>query len=398
MMAVLLPPSTPLRPGRTWAFTDRCPAARARPPPRRRTPRQASTGGGPISTRPLTFVVGTGRSGSTALSHVLNLHPGVLSVNELFTSLGAEPHRHPLPGRTLTGAEFWELITRPNEAFDRMIRSGVPAPEFLYPRRPGRFSAGTTGIPALCMTVLPHLTDDPDGLFDKLAPRVSAWPGRPVARHYEALFELLADRFGRGAVVERSGGALAWVPWLREAFPGARFVHLFRDGPDCALSMSRHPGFRMILRTMDARAASGAGPLTRLTDEHLRSLPPDLAGLFAERFDPALLLEAPVPVARFGAMWSRLITRGLTALSRVPAGSRTSLSYEELLDAPRRELTRLAGFIGVDPTPDWLTAAEATLDHGRRGASLRLPPEELTALRESCAPGTEALRAAMAGA
>ncbi|MGY0057727.1 sulfotransferase [Streptomyces sp. LZ34] len=351
-----------------------------------------------ISTRPLTFVVGTGRSGSTALSHVLNLHPGILSVNELFTSLGAEPHRHPLPGRVLTGADFWQLVTRPNEDFDRMIRSGTPSPEFLYPRRPGRFSAETTGIPALCMMVLPHLTDDPDALFDELAPRVSAWPGRPVARHYEALFELLADRFGGGAVVERSGGSLSWVPWIREAFPEARFVHMFRDGPDCALSMSRHPGFRMILRTMDARSASGAGPLVpRLTDQHLQTLPPDLAGLFAERFDPALLMAAPVPVARFGEMWSRLISRGLTALSRVPEGSRTALSYEGLLDAPRQELTRLAEFVGVEPTEEWLTAAEATLDHGRRGSALRLPPDELSALRESCTPGTEALRAAMAG-
>ncbi|MDT0543323.1 MULTISPECIES: sulfotransferase [Streptomyces] len=351
-----------------------------------------------ISTRPLTFVVGTGRSGSTALSHVLNLHPGILSVNELFTSLGMEPHRHPLPARTVSGAEFWELVTRPNEGFDRMIRSGAPAPEFLYNRRPGRFSAETTGIPALSMMVLPHLTDDPDGLFDELVPRVSAWPGRPVARHYTALFELLAERFGRGVVVERSGGSLGWVPWMREAFPGARFVHMFRDGPDCALSMSRHPGFRMTLRTMDARSAAGTGLLARLTDEQVRALPPDLAGLFAERFDPALLMEAPVQVARFGEMWSHFITRGLTALSRVPEGSRTSLSYEQLLDAPRRELARLAEFIGVDPAEEWLTAAEATLDHGRRGSALRLPADELSALRESCAPGTEALRAVMAGA
>jgi hypothetical protein len=28
------------------------------------------------------------------------------------------------------------------------------------------------------------------------------------------------------------------------AVSAARFVHLYRDGPDCALSMSRHPAFR----------------------------------------------------------------------------------------------------------------------------------------------------------
>jgi hypothetical protein len=45
-------------------------------------------------------------------------------------------------------------------------------------------------------------------------------------------------------VVERSASSLHLIPLLHAQFPAARFVHLYRDGPDCALSMSRHPAFR----------------------------------------------------------------------------------------------------------------------------------------------------------
>ncbi|MGY1452374.1 sulfotransferase [Streptomyces sp. SS8] len=342
-----------------------------------------------MDARPLTFVVGTGRSGSTALSRVLNLHRDVLSLNELLASVGSEG----MPEEVLEGAEFWRLLAEPNPTFDKMIRSGAPIPEFLYPRRPGRFSADTTGIPRLSLMVLPHLTDDPDDLLDELAPQVRAWPRRPVEEQYRELFGLLCVRFGRRAVVERSGFSVRWVPRLRAGFPEAGFVHLHRDGPDCALSMSRHTGFRMISMLEEMYALLDLELGDELTPEHVRELPPDLAGLLEDPFDPRLVSDRVMPVARFGELWSRLVTECLEHLARVPEAARTSLSYEDLLDAPERELSRLAEFAGVTPDGEWLAAGRSMLDAGRRGASLRLPPDELEALREACEPGERALAA-----
>ncbi|GHG74476.1 sulfotransferase [Streptomyces griseocarneus] len=337
--------------------------------------------------RTLTFVVGTGRSGSTALSGIVNAHPDVLSLNELLSSVQSRG----FPEGPLGGEEFWRLLAGPNAMFERMIRSGVPMPEFLYTRRPGRFATDTTGIPALCLMVLPHLTDDPDGLFDELEKQVCRWPDRTAAEHYEALFDLLCARFGRTAVVERSGYSAERIPLLRQVFPQAHFVHLFRDGPDCALSMSRHTGFRLILLLREILARTGAERPGDLTEDQVRSLPPELSELLAERFDPALVLDRDLPLTRFGALWSELVTRGVDHLSQVPAAMRTTLAYEDLLDEPRKELTRLARFIGVEPLPQWLDAASARLDSSRRGASRRLPAAELAALREHCAPGARAL-------
>lgn len=333
-----------------------------------------------MTERTLTFVVGTGRCGSTALSSVVRRHPRVLGLSELIASV--EPGA--LPEQDLSGREFWDLLASPRPFADRMMREGTPLPEHLYPRVPGgRFAARDGGVPAICLTTLPHLTDAPDALFDALEPQLAARGTAPVAEHYRALFDALADECGggRSAVVERSGFSLASVPRLREVFPEARFVHLFRDGPDCALSMSRHDGFRL-LRTV---AQAGEG-----TEE--QRLAAELGRLLADDgFDLRGVLERPVPVERFGELWSGMIAEGLRHLAEVPDERLVSLSYEDLLADPEGQLKRLAGHFGVVAAPEWLAAGAATLDGGRRGAARALPAEERDRLETACAPGMRAL-------
>ncbi|KUF18781.1 sulfotransferase family protein [Streptomyces silvensis] len=337
---------------------------------------------------PLTFVVGTGRSGSTALSRILNTHPDVLSLNEYMASVGDAA----FPQDPVSGAEFWEALFRPAPHFERMVRSGLPMPEFLYTRRPGRYTPETTGIPALSHMVLPHLTDDPDGLLDEIRTAVACRPVAAAAAHHEALFAWLRARFGRTAVVERSGYSTGWAPGLRAAFPHAKFVHLFRDGPDCALSMSRHPGYRTITLLREIKERAGVDSFHDLTDEHVRSLPPDLAPLLGDRFDPALVRDRDLPPRRFGTLWSELVVDGARFLDTLPADRRMTLAYEDLLDDPRKELTRLATFVGVEPSPQWLDHASTRLVTGRRGTARReLTDTEFADLRESCAAGSRAL-------
>ncbi|WP_306337932.1 sulfotransferase [Streptomyces sp. KL118A] len=344
-----------------------------------------------MTLRSLTFVIGTGRSGSTALSRILNSHPDVLSLNEYMASVGDAA----FPEGPLSGAEFWEALFRPTPYFAAMLRSGVPMPEFLYDRASGRYTPETTGIPALSLMVLPHLTDDPDGLLDELRAAVVEWPERAPAAHHEALFELLGARFGRTAVVERSGYSTGWAPRLRAAFPYAKFVHLFRDGPDCALSMSRHSGYRVISLMREIGELTGVASLAELTAEQARDLPPDLASLLGESFDPALVRDRAFPVRQFGDLWSELVTEGVRFLDELPPGQGMTLGYEGLLDAPHEELARLAAFVGVEPDLRWLESACAQLDHGRRdSARKQLTAAEYDGLRAGCAAGTRALRAA----
>src|SRR5690242_15489428 len=120
--------------------------------------------------RQLTFVVGTGRSGSTALSRILRVHSGILSLNEYLSAFFGDPGLA-FPRDPLHGEAFWKLLSSTENPYTRLFRSGVTMEEFVYPRRPGRFSR-ETGIPRISWMVLPHLTDDPDRLFDELERQV----------------------------------------------------------------------------------------------------------------------------------------------------------------------------------------------------------------------------------
>ena len=372
---------------------DGCPAERDR----------AATGSAapPSPLRSLTFIVTAGRSGSSALSAILNSHPDVLSLSEFFLCLRTMLRP---PTGVISAATFWRALSAPHPVFDALVRGGAAMPEFLYPGLAGtRFSAGTGGIPAVCMTVLPHLSDRPDQLFDELTAEVPSWPDQPAARHCLRLFAWLAERSGRTIAVERSGFSLGSILWLRQQFPSARFVHLRRNGPDSAVSMSRHAGFRLLLLFLEAMGAFDLRTLPDGAPERAAAfdpavLPIGLAPVLGDRYDGDYLMNLDLPVTRFATMWSELIRTGVAALSGLPAQAVMTLSYEDLIAEPQERLRELAAFIGVTASAPWLHAGAAALDPSRTGAATRLPPPVLDEVRQRSQPGETALAARAAPA
>jgi hypothetical protein len=341
--------------------------------------------------RGLTFVVTAGRSGSTALSSILNAHPDVLSLNELFSAV-----RTTLPlGEVVSARRFWRTLADPHPVFDAMQRGGSGMPEFLYPGLPGsRFDAETTGIPAISMMTLPHLTEDPDAVFDQLGAVLAGRPDATVADHFRHLFSWLATRFGGIVAVERSGMSTATVPWLRRCFPEARFVHLYRDGADSAVSMSGHTGFRLMMLIQDGLDLLYPGEIDRPQGWQLdpTGLPMELAPFLGDRYDRDRLMGMDLPVARFAAMWSAMVQAGCDALADLPPDRHLPLSYTDLVTEPPRRLRELATFLDITPHHDWLARGAATLDPSRSGAASRLPGDQLRQVMECCAPGEARLQ------
>jgi len=332
--------------------------------------------------RPPVFIVGTGRCGSTMVSSIVRLHPRLLSLSEFFASLA---------GRAFTlrnpdGEQFWQLLSRLSPIAARMFARGYTMRELLYDFGPGaRFRPDN--VPPIIATTLPHLTDDYEALYDELAPIVRAGCRAPLGDHYRFLFAWLCERFDRDLAVERSGSSLLLVPALARTFPEARFVHLYRDGRDAAISMQRHNFFRL--------TASFAAFLTRCGLDPFR--PPFIYGasrLYApietaafRLFPVETWLDRGVTVEAMGAYWSRLIESGVAFLAALPRERVLHLCYEDILVRPRAELARFMSFLGREfEDAAWLERA-STIPHPTGSRWRQLPAAQRETLTAACRPG-----------
>jgi hypothetical protein len=326
------------------------------------------------------------------LSRILHMHPDVLSVSEFFNAVTGSEHRWDFPTEDMDGKELWRLLSAPSPLKDGVVQAGLRASEMVYPYETGRFDPAT-GVPTICNATLPMLTDDPDTLFDQLAAEVPTWPKRGAADQYRALFALMGRLLGRRVTVERSGSSLPYVPVLRQLFPEANFVLQYRDGPDCAMSMSRHVSGKYAGIMQDALRVTGLPPTTTW-EELVAAAPSEFDGLLAPPFDVKKMMDYPIPITFYGEVWGWMMSVGIAALKRLPRDIWTTMNYEVLMQQPREELTRLAGFIGISADEQWLDKAAGFVDPGRTGsAGSKLEAKTFAALQQACTAGTKAIQA-----
>jgi hypothetical protein len=341
------------------------------------------------------FIVGTGRCGSTMLSTFLRQHPDVLSVSEFLTCLADLGGRiaRCFPDDPLHGAAFWRLLSEAPPKLSTMLRHGVPMEEVLYRASSTTRFTPDEGVPAFLQTTLPHLSNDAEQLFYAIEPFVTARRLAPIGQHYQALFQWLAEREGKSSWVERSGGSLRIVARLLRWFPDARFVHIVRDGRDCAISMSRHYGFRMALVSMALTEILGCDPYESSDRTWEGDIPEELIDFLPERFDPGAFENYQTPIPLCGHYWSGEIITGLNELAGVGSSGRLlTLRYEDFLQAPQRTLGAFAEFLELRDE-GWTARV---LESIRRPCSrvADLSAKERHELEQACAPGFAALDAA----
>jgi putative sulfotransferase len=317
-----------------------------------RSPRAHPNGSGPDPV----FVVSTGRCGSTLVSNMLRLHPDVLSLSEFLIMLspGAFPSRE-----AMHGPQFWAHLSTPRKRMTLMYRHGIAFDEVLYRPGPGKRFTVDTGVPPILLTALPHLTDQPEDLYDEIERFVVAQGAYSAAEHYLRLFDWLRQRFEKKVWVERSGSILGHFEEMSANFPNARFVHLFRDGRDCAMSMVNHTAFRLSAITGEMVKYIGFDPynLDRVPQSEV---PAHLQALMPESFDVNAFWAYDVPPALMGGSWSATEANTMSLLAKRQPGTVMQLRYESLVESPEAELTRLLNFIGLDdPTPEFLHQASS---------------------------------------
>lgn len=302
------------------------------------------------------FVVGSGRCGSTLVSRLIHEHPALLSISEFFTVLRGHEAFTPAP---LDGEALWSCLDTPYPDLIDFLRHVPELEEWpAYWSGAGADAQLDRQSPLMLMP-LPSLSERPETLHQALGCFARSLPAQPVSQHYDAIFDWLAREQGRQLWVERSGGSLEYLPLLVKHWPHARYVHVMRDGRDCAISMAKHPFFHVKLARRAARDAA---------------LP------------VAECLRRQVPLHLHGVYWSALMAVAERVLAQVPRERVHVLHYEALLQEPEAQLERLAAFLGVDAPDAWLRRARSLVRSGRSRWS-ELDPAELARLERACRPG-----------
>lgn len=340
------------------------------------------------------FIVGTGRCGSTMLSNMIREHPKVLSLSEFFSILvdGGLRLAETFAKEPLGGEAFWDVVAYSGLFTGFAIRHGLPCSEWLYPYDDpaARFSA-KTGVPALLVTSLPHLTEKFDELFEVLAGEVVSWPVAPIRLQYERLFAWLARHFGKTLWVERSGAGMAMLQPLMETFPDGRLVHIVRDGRDAALSMREHLLLRLSFYTAALERHIGARWPHTEDSTLIPQVEAQLDFLAAGKFDGQAFARHRLPLETCAKFWTLQVTGGLPLLDDLPPDRLLTLRYEDFFVEPKRQLDTLAAFLGDEFIDEDWSARCAALVRVPQSTWRDLPWDEARSLTEACRPGIEAL-------
>ena len=181
-------------------------------------------------------------------------------------------------------------------------------------------------------------------------------------------------------------------PRLLHEFPDARVIHVFRDGRETAISMSRHYLFRLIAATMLALRSFGFDAMTSLArGKHWERLSFRLEPLTRVLCTPERLPWDSLTLPHFGMLWSAMIERGNRMLGHLPTGRLLNVRFEDVQAVPDAQIRRLIRFIGSDLEDEaWLREVSA-IPRPTPSKFEKLGAVDRAALAEACRPGLERL-------
>lgn len=236
----------------------------------------------------------------------------------------------------------------------RVLRSLAPdlgEPIFIV----GAPRSGTTFLGA-CLARVPGISYHFEPVATKAAARYvyeSRWSAARARLFYRAVYSWLMRVHLDGDLrfAEKTPQNCFVVPFLNAAFPGARFVHIIRDGRDAALSYTKKPWLSKQSASSPPRYEPGGyrhGPYARFWVE------PERVREF----------ETTGDLHRCVWAWRRFTESVLKAASDLPADRYHEVRYEDWIHAPAREGRRLLDFLEIKD-PASRKALETAVAEGR---------------------------------
>ena len=317
------------------------------------------------------FVVGTGRCGSTLLSNMLAVHPDGLIISEC---LGAPDRANAFRPGPVTRDEFKDLMRSNVPVIDLAVHRGKLTQEQQYEVS----DAENFKIPAFLYITFPALTNKPDELFMEMMALIETFPTQTMSQHYLQVFSWLQQKFGKSFWTERSGSSIEYMPQLYGLFPNAKYVHIHRDGPEAAISMSNHFYFQVLVSLF-------VNPPTR---EELEQT--ELAGKPIRSDDPIsrrLGVDRP-SVEQFAAYWNYQLEIGSSIFAQMDGSQYLDVRFEDLVADPRTQMQRIAVLFDMPDSPGWIDKAAAMVNSAEVKSSMEtFKPAQRDSLLKACEPG-----------
>lgn len=343
-----------------------------------------------------TFIISAGRSGSTALSNCINMHPHLLSLSEFFMSIHFQASQEDkwigLSDEVWDGEKFWAFLSeKAPSLIPFYMKKGVSFKEFLYNITETSKFNEKTGIPGIISMPLPHITNDPDSLFEEMETVVKHFPKDHLSNQYNRLFSWLLNKFQKEVWIERSGLSILFVDQLLKMFPDAKFVFLYRDVRENIMAFNRFQGFKLGMAFKQAYEETGLKP----SDNNTRPEDfGDLSWLHPDQFSIEKLNKFEIPFQTFGAELASAVLHTEETLAKLPSHQVHHLCYEKLVKNPKDNLKQLITFInnGWDEKTDdmWVEKA-APIFRPKPDTWPTLPEEKKKELQNICEPALKKL-------
>ncbi|MEN8446997.1 MAG: sulfotransferase [Cyanobacteria bacterium J06555_13] len=231
---------------------------------------------------------------------------------------------------------FYPLRQRPHSVsrLQHLISPNLSKPIFIF----GSPRSGTTFL-GECLSVLPEVSYHFEPVLTKAAVRYiyeKQWSTVKAKRFYHSVYGWLMRIHNDGDLCfcEKTPRNSFILPFLYEAFPDGRFIHIIRDGRDASISLSQRPWYRNDMRGSGAKEPGGYpfGPKARFWVEPERT---------AE-------FETTNDLHRCIWLWRRYLEATAQGSTHLPAQQYYELRYENLVATPEREAQRLLDFLEVE--------------------------------------------------
>ena len=198
--------------------------------------------------------------------------------------------------------------------------------------------SGTTFL-GDCLGVIPEIGYHFEPVLTKAATRyvyLNLWDKQKSQWFYRTVYGwLMRLHFDADLIFsEKTPQISLIIPFLKETFPKARFIHIIRDGRDSAISLSKKPWYRNDMKGSGAKEPDGYpfGPKARFWVE------PDRVQEY----------EATNDLHRCVWLWRRYLETIMAATPQLSAEQYHELRYEDLVTLPGLEADRLLDFLGID--------------------------------------------------